>query len=108
MTRLMHRSNVRPRLLNHLVSATEQSGCYREAKCLRRFEIDDQIDLGCLLDRHVGRLFTLENSASVRAGLPPGLRKVRSIAHQGTVRLPPIDCGYGMTGRLRCNIIAVG
>ena len=33
------------------------------------FEIDDELKLGCLHDRQVGRLFALEDTAGIDAGL---------------------------------------
>jgi hypothetical protein len=43
-------------LLDHLVSAGEQRRWHGDAKRLRGLQIDDQLELGRLLDRQVGRL----------------------------------------------------
>src|SRR5215831_17247990 len=48
-------------LLNHLVCTTEQRKRKRDAERPSSLEIDDQLDLGDLLDRQVGRLLSLEH-----------------------------------------------
>ena len=47
-------------LLDHFICAAEQRGRHRDAKRFRGPEVDDQIYLRCLLDRHISRLFALE------------------------------------------------
>src|SRR5262249_49798024 len=69
---------------DHLVGADEYRRRNVEAKRLRGLEIDDEIELGGLHHRQIGRLRTFENPADVDAGLAIGVRKVRSIAHQTT------------------------
>ena len=51
------------------VLPAEQWERERDAERLRSLEIDDQLDLCCLLDWHVSGLFALENSAGVYADL---------------------------------------
>ena len=46
------------------------------------FDIDDQLDLRCLLDRQFGRLFTLENAACLDAEESYGIYEAASVAHQ--------------------------
>src|SRR5262249_23868539 len=48
-------------LFDHLVDTGEQRGRHFEAKRVRGFEIDHQLEFGWLLDRQVGRLGALEN-----------------------------------------------
>src|SRR5260370_42022464 len=60
-TGLMHCSKKeRAQLFDHLVGTREQRGRYIEAECLRGFEIDDEVNPGDLLNRKIGRRFTLE------------------------------------------------
>src|SRR6266478_8134839 len=68
--------------LDHLIGAAEERNRYREAKRLGGLHVDDQLDLGGLLDRQVGGLLALENPASVDAGQTELVRTVASVAHQ--------------------------
>ena len=52
-------------LFDHVVGATKQRKRYIEAEALGGFQINDQFDLGGLLNWKVGRLFPLENPADV-------------------------------------------
>src|SRR5262245_34313231 len=69
-------------LFDHLVRTSLHRRRHVDAKGLGRLKIDDQFKLGCLQDWQFGRIFTLENSASIKAGRPIALRYVRSVAHQ--------------------------
>src|SRR6202043_691821 len=42
------------------------------------------LELGCLHDRHVHRLLTIENATGVDAGLAILVGKARSVAHEST------------------------
>ena len=53
-------------LFDHVVGATKQRKRYVEAEALGGFQINDQFDLGGLLNWKVGRLFPLENPTDVR------------------------------------------
>jgi len=61
-------SNIRlqkPDLFDHLVGATEQREREGDAKRPGGLEINDQLDLGGLLDRQLSRLLAIENAASI-------------------------------------------
>src|SRR6476660_10014178 len=72
------------RLFDHLIGTGEQRGRHFEAKRLRGFEIDHQLEFGWLLDRQVGRLGALENFSGVLASLAICSANVGSVAHQTT------------------------
>src|SRR5262249_29547253 len=86
---------------DHLVGEREQSVRNLEAKRLRGREIDDQLELGGLLNWKIGRLVTSENPADIGPSLAIGRSDARSIADEaaGCRKNPPsINCGYRMTG----------
>ena len=57
-----------------------------EAERLGGLEVDDQLELGGLLDRQVGGLLALENSAGVDAGLTVRVGDAAAVAHQAAGR----------------------
>ena len=50
---------------NHLVGANEQRRWHSDAESLRRFEVDDQFNVGRKLDRQVGGLGAFQYSVHV-------------------------------------------
>src|SRR6516164_7752633 len=87
---------------DHLVGAGEHRQRNAEAECLCSLQVDDQFDLDRLLDRHLRRLFALEDSACINSSLAVTLSEARSIAHQpaGCRELPESeDRGKRMLGR---------
>jgi hypothetical protein len=54
-------------LFDHLVGAGEQRQRHGEAERPGGLEVDDQLDLGGLLNRQVGGLLALENPAGIEA-----------------------------------------
>ena len=53
------------RLFDHKVGAAKRRKRYGKAEGLGGFQIDDQLDLGGLLNWKIGWLFTIENAGSV-------------------------------------------
>ena len=56
-------------LIDHLVGAAEQREREGNAERFGGLEIEDQLDLGGLLNGQVGWLFTLENAAGIERSL---------------------------------------
>src|SRR5262245_61912575 len=79
---------MRPRtyrcLLDHLVGLDEYGRRYRDPKRSGRLEVDDQFELGRLLDRQVSRLGPLEDATSVDAQLTIRVLEVGAVTHQAT------------------------
>jgi hypothetical protein len=55
---------------DYLVSSAEQRDRHSDAERFGRLEVNDQLDLGELLDWQIGRLLALENSDAGRAIMP--------------------------------------
>src|SRR5262245_594253 len=69
-----------------LVSGDLQRIRHGEAKHLRGSEVDEKFDLRGLLDRQVGRHFTLENPAGINATQSVVVRNIGTVAQQTTGR----------------------
>src|SRR5262245_5877565 len=82
--------------LDHLVRASEQRRRHIEAERLGGGQIDDEVELGWLLDRNVGRLRAAQNLVNEVAGTTEQVWYVCSIGHQ-TSRFDPFP--NGMHGR---------
>ena len=85
--------------LDHLVGEVEQRRGDFEAERPGGLEIDHQFELGGLHHRKIGRLFALENSTDVQAGLAIEVCNAGSIAHQAPchrILAQCIDCRYCM------------
>src|SRR5260370_563941 len=68
-------------LLDDLVGGHLHDQRHREAERLRRFEIDDEFELGRQHDRQVGGLLAPEDAAGVDADLSISVRDAPTLAH---------------------------
>src|SRR5262245_56223897 len=71
-------------LFDDPVRPRQQRGRDREAEGFGGLEVDDQLELGGLLDGEVGRLGALEDLVGVDGGTPKQITEVRAITHQPT------------------------
>src|SRR5260370_982275 len=69
-------------LLDYLIRPLQERRRDRQSESLGGLEVDDQLELGGLLDRQVGRLGALENLIDVNRRALPGAIDVRSVAHE--------------------------
>jgi hypothetical protein len=73
-------------LFDYLVRAGNDLRRHREAERLDGLEIDGQFDLGGLLNRQVGRLFSFKDFACIEAGEAKRFGDAGAITHQATRR----------------------
>src|SRR5947207_13131160 len=67
-------------LFDHLIGAGEERRGNVDADRLGGFQIDHEIELGCLLDRQLAGLIVSEDAADIDAGLTMRINEVRTIA----------------------------
>jgi hypothetical protein len=98
----MHCSNYT--LFDHQVGAPKQRKRYGKAERLGGFQIDDQLDLGGLLNWKIAWLFTLENTGGVSSEQTVRLCEIGAIAHEtaGDRKLAPRI--YGWNCVLGCEL----
>ena len=66
---------------DYFIGAAEQRKRYIDPKRLRSLEIDDHLNFGGLLDRQVGRLLALEDTAGIGANRTMLLRDTGAVTH---------------------------
>src|SRR5215813_10606127 len=106
-----HAAQQKDSLFDNQVSAAKQRKRYGKAEGLGGFQIDDQLDLGGLLNWKIGRLLPLENSAGVYAEQTVRLLEIGSVAHEtaGDRKLAERIYGwYCMAGRQLDQPITLG
>ena len=67
-------------------AATSRAGGTVEAKCFRRFEVDDGFVLGRHLHRKIGRLGAAQDAVDIGRGPPKLVDAVGAVAHETTGR----------------------
>src|SRR5262245_25519404 len=82
-------------LLDYLVGAPEDRRWDRQPERTRGLQIDDELELGRLLDWQLGRSGPLEDLVDVHGGAPPLVVHIRRIAHQAADHhvVPVSECG---------------
>src|SRR5262245_43973612 len=91
-------------LLDHLIGSCQERWRDRDPKRLRRLEVDDQLELGGLLDGQVGGFRTLENLVDVGRDAPIRIGNVRAIGQKtSSINEFPhgMNCRQPMFG---CNV----
>src|SRR5262249_20602192 len=69
-------------LFDHLISERKQIRGYVEAERFGGGEVDDETELGCQLNRHIGGRLPFENLANVASGAAIGIGLACSVAHE--------------------------
>src|SRR5215831_8516993 len=80
--RLWAKSGHRGHSFDHLICARYQRLWHTDTERLRGFLIDDQLDLGGLLDRKIGWLLPLENPGGGYPAQTIRLLEIGSVAHE--------------------------
>ena len=97
------------RLLDHLVGAHQNGGWNLDAHRLGGFQVDDQFEMGRLLDRQIARLRALENLGNIDGQPAIHYREVWPVRQQATVasECPEWrDSGQAMRGQKFGNGLA--
>src|ERR1700746_2408397 len=68
--------------LNYLISGRQQRFRDDEVERLGGSEVDDKFVLGCLLDRQIGRLLSIEDAINVSGRAPAVVNHVRPVGDQ--------------------------
>src|SRR5437870_10142282 len=74
--------------LNDLIRSQQQRWRDGEAEGLRGLQVDDQLELGGLLDRQVGGLGPLQNPVDIPGSDTPALEEIASIGDETTALDP--------------------
>src|SRR6266481_6720411 len=94
-------------LLDHLIRPLQERRRDRQAEGLGGLEVDDELELGGLLDGKISWLGASENLIQIGGSPSRHLREIDSIAHETTllnVQVVLIDCDDPMRGRKIDNV----
>ena len=69
-------------LFDHFVGAVEQRRQHSQAKCLRSFEIDSEIEYGRILNWQTGWAITFEDAVNVPCRLAHQFSKINAISDE--------------------------
>src|SRR5215471_835279 len=69
---------------DHLLGDREHARRDGEPERLGSFQVDNQLELGGLNDRHIGRLLAFEDTPYIQPALAVAVRKMWSVAHKAT------------------------
>jgi hypothetical protein len=86
-------------LFDHLVGDGEQRRWNFEAEYFGGGEVNDEIELGRLLDRQVARLRPAQNLVDEVGSAPPQDREVRSIGQETSVDVLPQTLALSVVAR---------
>src|SRR5215467_7890883 len=70
--------------LDHLIRPCQQRGRDRETESFGGLEVDDELELGGLLDRQVGRLGTFQDLVHVQSSTLVQIVKLRAVGHEAS------------------------
>ena len=101
---------VAPLLLDHLIGAPQQRKRKGEAERSGGLEIDEQLDLGRLLDRQIRRLGARKNPAGLDPALMAPIAGAAPGAHQAARRrefTKLVDRGHPMANGQRGELLHV-
>src|SRR5438128_5922336 len=91
-------------LLDDLVGARNEGWRDREAARARGLEIDDELELGSLLDWQLGRLGPLEDLVDIDGSAPPQVSEIWPVAHQAARHHVLPEEEYGRQPMLQCEL----
>src|SRR5262245_61188532 len=93
---------------DHLVGAAEQRQRHVDGQRRCGLEADDELYLGCLLNRQVSNLLALEDAGCVKSGQSKHFGKLRAIAQKtagGGELAILIDRRHGLAERQRGKLV---
>src|SRR5215470_13199175 len=87
--------------LNDLIRPRQHRRRDGQAERLGGLEVDDELELGRLLDREIGGLGTLEDLCHIGSGASIEISEIRAVAHEGACLRPRRGLGDSREAVLR-------